>query len=121
MGAAGVDDVLQASDVDLVEVRGSSSPDADERGSMTDRVDASRGALNGVTIAHVAVDWFDELVSRRVRAGRSGEDDAAVAGGEERADERAAEVSGAAGNEDFHRAVCGRCQVPSSAGGRSLE
>ena len=68
--------------------------------------------MDGVTIAHVAVDRLDELVSRRVRAGGSGEDDAAVAGGEERADERAAEVSRAAGNEDFHQAFVAVTRCP---------
>ena len=87
---------------------------------MTDGVDAGRGAVDGVTIAHVAVDRLDEPVAARSRW-RFGRRRRAVAGGEERADERAAEVSRAAGNEDFHRGVCGRCQVPSSAGGRSLE
>ena len=69
---------------------------------MTERVHAARRRFERGAVAHVAVD----RAARQPRARRvSREDDGLVSAIGERADDRAAEIAGAAGDEHAHTAL----------------
>ena len=96
----GVEDVLQAADIDVVEILRPRPPDADQRRRVQRRVAAGGGARDRVAVADVAV---GEAARQTAPRGRAREDDRIVSARRKRADDRLSQVTGAAGDQHLHR------------------
>ena len=92
-------DVRQAADVDVIEVRASRLPQGHEGGKMRDDVAAFGGASERGPIANVAV---HEAPGKAAAGRRSGEHHHVVSGGRERVHDGLSKVPAAAGHEDAH-------------------